>query len=317
MMGNRCARRVKMKGLAPRMANSSPSPSLSPEAQTGEAGGGLGRALHALGRVLAGTDQLRVFWAGWTAQAVIVLVINLFDVQARLRDAAMSNLLEPVWRVFTDEFSSGIVVIAAFPAIYRMAIAFPPGRMRIEQFLGLHALGAFVFTGVHQAGFVALRFIVYGLFGELYRFGGPGQAFYEAPRDLITYAMMAGGVWGAWMVLMPAGETQARPARATFDIRDNSRIVRVAADEILAVRSAGNYVEFLLLDGRKPLMRTTLAEMADQLAPHGLIRTHRSWLVNKMAIAQVDPAGSGDFKLSLTGGVQAPLSRRFRASVDL
>jgi hypothetical protein len=299
------------------MSKSSPSPSLSREAPTGEDGGGPARALHALGRLLAGTNDLRVFWAGWTAQGVIVLVINLFDVQARLRDAAMSNLLEPVWRPFTDEFSSGIVVILAFPALYRMAVAFPPGRMRIERFLGLHALGALVFTGVHLAGFVALRFVVYGLFGELYRFGGAGQAAYELPRDLITYAMTAGGVWGVAMVLPPAAEIQARPARATFDIRDNSRIVRVPADEIVAVRSAGNYVEFLLLDGRRPLMRATLAEMAGQLAPHGLIRTHRSWLVNRSRIAQVDPAGSGDFKLSLTGGIQAPLSRRFRGAVDL
>jgi len=271
----------------------------------------------ALGAALAGTDQLGVFVWAWTAQALVTLVITLLDAQARWRDAAASNLLEPAWRALTDELSSGLIIVLVFPALYRMAMAAPPRRAPIGRFLGLHALAAGAFTLVHLAGFVMVRIVVYGLFGELYRFGGLGQVFYELPRDVVTYALNVGGVWGVQM-LLASSQTQPRPAaRASFDIRDNGRVIRVPVDDIYAVRSAGNYVEFLLADGRRPLMRATLAEMAGQLAPHGLIRTHRSWLVNRARIAQIDPAGSGDFKLSLRGGVEAPLSRRFRAQVDL
>ncbi len=86
-------------------------------------------------------------------------------------------------------------------------------------------------------------------------------------------------------------------------------------DDILAVRSAGNYVEFLLADGRAPLMRATLAGVEAQLRPHGVARTHRSWLVNTGRIEEIEPARSGDYRLSLKGGIEAPLSRRFRPAL--
>jgi len=155
--------------------------------------------------------------------------------------------------------------------------------------------------------------MIYALFGSLFEFGGFGALFYEMPRDLIAYGLTAGGFWA---VLMLTQSTRPPETRAAFDIRDNTRVLRVPIDDILAVRSAGNYVEFLLADGRRPLMRQTLAETAEQLAPHGLARTHRSWLVNKRRIAQIEPAGSGDFKLSLGDGVEAPLSRRFKGAIE-
>jgi hypothetical protein len=293
-----------------------PRPTSGKTDRAGLDGAGIGRALTGLGRFLAGTGDLRVFWWSWTAQAVIVFVITLLDAQARLRDAAISNLLEPLWRPFTDELSSGAIIVLAFPALCRMALAFPPWGAPIGRFLGVHAVGAAVFSAVHVAGFIVLRLVAYGLFGELYRFGGLGQFLYELPRDVTTYGLTAGGVWGVG-ILLQAGEARARPVRASFDIRDNGRIVRAPIDEIVAVRSAGNYVEFLLADGRRPLMRATLAQMAERLAAHGFVRTHRSWLVNKARIAQIDPAGSGDFRIALSGGVEAPLSRRFRRAVEL
>ena len=95
-----------------------------------------------------------------------------------------------------------------------------------------------------------------------------------------------------------------------FDIRDGARVIRTPVDQILAVTSAGNYVEFLLADGRRPLMRASLARMEAELAPHGLVRTHRSWLVNAARVTELRPETSGDY-LVVLGGVEAPVSRRF------
>jgi DNA-binding LytR/AlgR family response regulator len=81
--------------------------------------------------------------------------------------------------------------------------------------------------------------------------------------------------------------------------------------DIVATRSAGNYVEFHLADGRKPLMRTTLAGIEEQLKPHGFLRTHRSWLVNPLRVRGMTAAGSGDWTIELDSGVEALLSRRF------
>lgn len=103
---------------------------------------------------------------------------------------------------------------------------------------------------------------------------------------------------------------------ASLDIRDGARLVRALVAEILAVRSAGNYAEFLLADGRRPLMRTSLAEPEARLAPLGFVRTHRSWLVNAASVTGVKPEGSGDYAVEL-GEVEAPLSRRFREALAI
>nr|WP_240902791.1 LytTR family DNA-binding domain-containing protein [Caulobacter sp. SLTY] len=102
--------------------------------------------------------------------------------------------------------------------------------------------------------------------------------------------------------------SKAEPA--TFDIRDGAKLVRAAVSDILAVSSAGNYAEFHLADGRKPLMRASLASLETKLAQHGFVRTHRSWLVNAARVTELKHEGSGDYAVTL-GGVVAPLSRRF------
>ena len=66
----------------------------------------------------------------------------------------------------------------------------------------------------------------------------------------------------------------------------------------------------MLADGRKPLMRSSLTAIETELAPHGFVRTHRSWLVNAARVTELRPEKSGDYAVGL-GAVEAPLSRRF------
>jgi len=96
----------------------------------------------------------------------------------------------------------------------------------------------------------------------------------------------------------------------TFDIRDGAKLTRVSLSDILAVASAGNYVEFVLRDGRKLLMRSPLSGVESELAPRGFLRTHRSWLINASKMTALKPEGSGDYTVELEN-ISVPLSRRF------
>ena len=112
---------------------------------------------------------------------------------------------------------------------------------------------------------------------------------------------------------------QQQPAAApaqdpTFDIRDGAKLTRVRLSEILAVTSAGNYVEFALADGRRLLMRKALAALENDLEGRGFVRTHRSWLVNAARVTALKPEGSGDYEISL-GSLEVPLSRRFKPAL--
>ncbi len=93
-------------------------------------------------------------------------------------------------------------------------------------------------------------------------------------------------------------------------IREGTKLIRVRLDQVLAVASAGNSVEFVLTDGRRLLMRSPLSALEKELGPRGFLRTHRSWLVNAGRMMALRPEGSGDYAVEL-GRVMVPLSRRF------
>ena len=82
------------------------------------------------------------------------------------------------------------------------------------------------------------------------------------------------------------------------------------------MRAAGNYVEVFRI-GEKPLMlRATLAEVEARLAASGLARVHRSWLIALAQVQAITASGSGDFRARLRGGIEAPVSRRYKDAIQ-
>ncbi|WP_246396112.1 LytTR family DNA-binding domain-containing protein [Gluconacetobacter tumulisoli] len=63
-------------------------------------------------------------------------------------------------------------------------------------------------------------------------------------------------------------------------------------------------------------MRASLKTVEQALAPHGLMRTHRSWLVNAAHVREIVPTGSGDFDLAIGDGGIVPLSRRYPDTLE-
>lgn len=243
----------------------------------------------------------------------IVALVTIFNVLTRSHDHPERGVLGPL----IAEVSSALVtlVVVALPA----AIALWLRRRTPPWWLAapVIVLGAALYPVLHVSGFVALRKVAFaGLLGRHYQFGQVfGEFFYEATKDIPAYALSLGAFWLVlrWLAPLWAPAGEAAPP-AWFDIRDGARLVRAPMGEILAVRSAGNYAEFLLSDGRRPLMRTSLGGLEARLAPLGFVRTHRSWLVNSARVTGLRPEGSGDYAVEL-GAVEAPLSRRFREAL--
>jgi hypothetical protein len=272
-------------------------------------------------RFISGLSAGPRFWLGWTAYAALVSLAQLPDVLHALRVAPAFRLAVPVWRAMTDDWSSVAVIVLGYPVIRALAQTAPPWSGRYVRFAGLHAVGAVAFTIVHVWGSILIRAAIYSLHDQVYPTDVLGAILFELPLDTMIYAVTVSGYWAVAALerhIVTTAQAAAQTPRAppVFDIRDNARIVRTPVDQILAVRSAGNYCEFLLRDGRAILMRATLSMLEAQLGPHGLIRSHRSWLVNLAAVAEVAPSGSGDYVLSLNGGLRAPLSRSYRPTVS-
>ena len=72
--------------------------------------------------------------------------------------------------------------------------------------------------------------------------------------------------------------TRSTPPVAASQYDDNEIVNPTASahmDDILAATSAGNYVEFILADGRRPLMRVTLAAVEGEITAIRMILTGR------------------------------------------
>jgi hypothetical protein len=248
----------------------------------------------------------RTFLYAFAASATVVAVVNALNVITDTREIPDAGIMAPiVW-----ESTSWLTLMAFFwiPWIaYRLAPPFVRPRLKLL----MHIPAALLFSLAHVTGFIALRMAVYRLAGGTYDFGAFWPHFsYELRKDSLGYALFIAGFTLIEHLLRQQQLIETPGQTLTFDIRDGARLIRIRVEEVLAVSSAGNYVEFLLRDGRRPLMRTPLSAIEQEFAPRGFVRTHRSWVVNANAVTGLRPEGSGDYAIEL-GGLTVPLSRRF------
>jgi hypothetical protein len=246
---------------------------------------------------VSGTSGRR-FWMAFGIFAAVGIGVNVLDVITMLHDRPELHPIDPIiWE------ATSMAALLSLLWIPWLAWRNPIGPFGLFS----HAVAAVAFSVGHVTGFILLRAAICGALGRHYHLSVPGDYLYEFPRDLIAYAllMMTFAISGR------LNEPRDAPAsRSLYDIRDGARLLRVPVDDILAVSSAGNYVEFVLRDGRKPLMRSPLSALEAELAQHGFVRVHRSWLVNAMQMTGLKPEGSGDYTVEL-GDVTVPLSRRY------
>lgn len=250
----------------------------------------------------------------YAALALLLAVNDTANAFSAVHDRAAMGHPIPAWEPSIWEASSGISFLVFAPVVYlavRLAPPRPGGWLRL---LLVHPPASALFSSLHILGMGLIRIASYALLGAHYR----GRLFdfvYEYRKDIPAYVSIAGLIW-LFRELELRSARPGRPAAATFDIKDGASVIRAPVADILSVSSAGNYVEVVLADGRRPLMRSTLRAAEAALGPHGFVRTHRSWLVNAARVRELKAVGSGDFTVRLEGGAEAPLSRRFRSALQ-
>lgn len=258
--------------------------------------------------------EWRVALKAYAVLIVLLMIVDSQNVLSVMRERAAAGRPIPPWEPAAWEGSSAIGYLLFAPLAYLAARLAPARPGRWLRFLLVHPPASVMFSCLHVLAMSLIRIPVYALAGQHYR--GPLFPFlFEYRKDIPAYVIIAGLIW----LIGEMEQRRApptRPAPPTFDIRDGSRLIRAPPAEIIAIASAGNYVEVMLADGRRPLMRSTLAQAEAALSPHGFVRTHRSWLVNAARVRELEAQGSGDFSLRLDGGLQAPLSRRFPAALQ-
>jgi hypothetical protein len=249
--------------------------------------------------------QWLTFRYSFAAVAVLAVVINTVNVITIQHENPAAGLAAPViWE------GTSALTLLLFLWIPWLAWRVAPPQVRPRWKLLIHVPAALTFALAHVGLFVLLRELIYWMAGWHYRYGAFFPHFlYELRKDSLAYVLFIGCFTLVNHFLrQQALQRQEQPL--TIDVRDGAKLTRLRIEEILAVESAGNYVEFILRDGRRTLMRSPLSVLETELSPRGFLRTHRRWLINAQHVTAVKPEGSGDHAVEL-GKLRVPLSRRF------
>jgi DNA-binding LytR/AlgR family response regulator len=141
-------------------------------------------------------------------------------------------------------------------------------------------------------------------------------------KDVVTFALIMTVFWLFDRATAPppaaaVSPTTPPPAEPSAELwlRDGATRTRIDAGDIVWVASAGNYVEYQL-SGRAHLVRGTLSNEEERLLPFGIVRVHRTRLVNLKRVVAVEPRPSGDAALRLDTGETVVASRRYKQALE-
>jgi uncharacterized membrane protein YhaH (DUF805 family) len=257
----------------------------------------------------AGAYRLRAAAATTTALLIVAAINSLSVGHDRAGEVDF-------WEPWVWEFTSVVFWIAILLPLWALARRLlPPARPWPVALVAILAL-AVPISLAHFVWIGASRSLVYLAFGYRYHFDWSSvQLLYEGRKDVLSVAVLVGV--GAVIDQLASRRPSVVPAPALpwrLEVRDGSRILWLAPEEIERAEAAGNYVELHTANGTQ-LHRTTLAALEAELAPHGFARIHRSRLVRRAAVTAVTTTPSGDFEARLASGVTVAGSRRFRSEL--
>lgn len=104
------------------------------------------------------------------------------------------------------------------------------------------------------------------------------------------------------------------PRSARMAIKANGKILFIDPTELVSVHAEGNYV-LLQKPSGSYLLRATISEMVSKLERYGFIRIHRSRLVNKHFVEEMQPYPAGSYGLRVRGGKVFTVSRTYKKNL--
>jgi hypothetical protein len=274
-------------------------------------------------RAIYGTNRQLSVGTIYGIVIALITIANSVETFSNARDISW-RLTTPhnLWEPALWETTSGLVIVTLLPIARRAALLIRSDRLRPFVLVLTVAALALLFSALHFIGMGLLREWAYALAGWTYRFPWSSQIVYELRKDLFAFSAFVVIFWLAerpGFAAQRAGNEAAVSEAATSSpglwLRDGRTSILIDPNEITSVVSAGNYVEFQLAGARNHLIRTTLQAQEARLAPFGIVRVHRSRLVNLKRIVALTWRASGDFELRLDGGETVVGSRRFKALV--
>ena len=97
-----------------------------------------------------------------------------------------------------------------------------------------------------------------------------------------------------------------------FAVKSGTRTILIPAEEVWWISAEGDYAGLHVAAGRTHLIRTSLNDLERRLDPAKFARVHRSAIVSKAQVREVQALSSRDYLLRLAGGGELRMSRNYR-----
>ena len=109
-------------------------------------------------------------------------------------------------------------------------------------------------------------------------------------------------------------EVIAKRQTPRIAFKAKGRILLLDLNDILAVQAEGNYVS-LRHRPNSYLVHESLSSVAEKLKPYGFIRIHRSVVVNSLAVEEIEPLPTGEYRLHVKGGEEYLVTRTYKRNL--
>jgi two-component system LytT family response regulator len=103
-----------------------------------------------------------------------------------------------------------------------------------------------------------------------------------------------------------------RSLRVAIKVRGN--ILFIHLGDVVSVLAQGNYV-LLQRATDSYLLHEPISVVAEKLGPYGLIRIHRSVLVNAAFVEGIRPYSTGEYGLQINGGKEYTVTRTYKKNL--
>lgn len=111
-------------------------------------------------------------------------------------------------------------------------------------------------------------------------------------------------------LLADVGKLDPPGHRRRFVVKNADRVTFLSADDVDWIEAAGDYVR-LHCGPRRSLVHVTMHGLEDELDPR-FVRIHRSTIVNRDRVAELQPHFNGEYFVVLRDGTRLKLSRTYR-----
>lgn len=222
-----------------------------------------------------------------------------------------------LFRLYTEQATSAIVVLALVPAVAWWLDRFPLERAKWLGALAGHTIGTGLFALIHYFGMIGLRYIVYTLAGRTFIFSDfwLNNLLIEYQKDVKIYLAIV-AIVAVYRHFRATGQssvpaTEASGRRLVVQTGTGESVIR--HDQIEVLEAARNYVT-IHTGNREYLVRQTLKNLEGSLESGIFLRCHRSYLVNVGFIDEIRSTESGNHLIRMVSGREVPLSRSYRDS---